>query len=91
MIEPKTFFDDVMSPFMFMPLLQFTFSGGDHTKQGAELLKVVFWNLYQAKPNEADLDVIEINFGFQLVAVAGISAEEKKTDNQEFSAIQQEE
>jgi hypothetical protein len=35
--------------------------------------------------------VIEINFGFQLVAVAGISAEEKKTDNQEFSAIQQEE
>jgi hypothetical protein len=51
MLEPRIFFDEVMSFFMFMPLLQFTFEGGDHTKQGSELLKVIFWNLFQAKPS----------------------------------------
>jgi hypothetical protein len=36
------------------------------------------------------LEVIEINFGFQLVSVAGVQVEEKKTDCNEFSAIKQE-
>jgi len=67
MVEPKTFFDDLMSPFLFMPLLQFTFEGGANTKQGAEFLQVFFWNLFVVEPDQAKLDVLEMNFGFQVV------------------------
>lgn len=65
MHDPKGFFDELMSPFVFLPLLEFTFEGGAHTKQGAEFFKLFFYNLFVAKPSEAVLDVMEVNFGFE--------------------------
>lgn len=68
MHSPRKFFDELMSPFVFLPLLEFTFEGGAHTRQGAEFFKIFFYNLFVAQPNEAALDVMEINFGFEASA-----------------------
>lgn len=54
-----------MSPFVFLPLLEFTFEGGAHTLQGAEFFKLFFYNLFVAEPHAAALEVMEINFGFE--------------------------
>lgn len=64
MVEPQLFFDDLMSPFTFLPLLEFTFEGGSHTKQGADFFSLFFYNLFICEPVEAILDVGEFNFGF---------------------------
>ncbi len=32
MHNPRQFFDEIMSPFVFLPLLEFTFEGGAHTR-----------------------------------------------------------
>ena len=32
MHNPQGFFDELMSPFLFLPLLEFTFEGGAHSK-----------------------------------------------------------
>lgn len=32
MIEPREFFEELLSPFIFLPLLEFSFEGGAHTK-----------------------------------------------------------
>ena len=64
MYDPKDFFDMLMNPFIFHPLLEFSFSGGANTKQGAEFLRVFFYNLFVASPHDALLDVMEANFGF---------------------------
>jgi hypothetical protein len=37
--------------------------------------------MFIAEPNEALQDVMEINFGFQLTQVAGVSIEQFKVDN----------
>ncbi len=72
MHDPKDFFDMLINPFIFQRLLDFSFSGGAATKQGSEFLKVFFYNLFVATPNDALLDVMEANFGFQVVSVAGM-------------------
>lgn len=64
MYNPKEFFDTLMSPFLFLPLLEFTFEGGAHTKQGADFFKLFFYNLFLAQPEEAIIDLMECNFGF---------------------------
>lgn len=64
MVDPQTLFNELMSPFLFMPLLETTFLGGGHTERGADFLSVMFWNLFIAEPNEAIIDVTERNFGF---------------------------
>ena len=64
MNAPRLFFDEIMSPFVFLPLLEFTFEGGAHTRQGADFFKLFFYNLFIAEPQNAALDVLEINFGF---------------------------
>ena len=66
MYKPREFFDELMSPFVFLPLLEFTFEGGAHTRQGAEFFKLFFYNLFIAEPNQAVLDVLEVNFGFDV-------------------------
>mmetsp|Transcript_31130 Transcript_31130/g.38443 ORF Transcript_31130/g.38443 Transcript_31130/m.38443 type:complete len:97 (+) Transcript_31130:951-1241(+) len=65
MYKPREFFDELMSPFVFLPLLEFTFEGGAHTRQGAEFFKLFFYNLFVAEPDQAALEVLEINFGFE--------------------------
>jgi hypothetical protein len=75
MHNPKAFFDEIMSPFRFLPLLEFTFDGGVHTKQGAEFLKLFLYNLFASEPQKACIDIIETNFGFQVTTVAGIAVE----------------
>lgn len=65
MYNPRSFFDELMSPFVFLPLLEFTFEGGAHTKQGAEFFKLFFYNLFLAEPAQAVLDVMEVDFGFE--------------------------
>jgi hypothetical protein len=64
MHEPRLFFDDLLSPFNLMPLLEFAVSGGSHTSNGVDFIQILIWNLYVAPPDQADLDVKEINFGF---------------------------
>ena len=58
-----------MSPFIFLPLLEFTFEGGAHTRQGAEFFKLFFYNLFVAEPNAAVLDVLDSNFGFEAICL----------------------
>ena len=53
MLNPKSFFDELMSPFLFLPLLQFSAEGGAHTKQGGKFLRLFFHNLFVADPHEA--------------------------------------
>jgi hypothetical protein len=102
MIDPETLFNEITSPFLFMPLLETTFLGGSHTERGADFLSMLFWNLYIAQPQEAILDVTERNFGFQITSVAGVNVEEsgakgndeaekKKVDGGEVGAMKQEE
>jgi len=62
MVEPKSFFDELMSPFLFYRLLEMTVTA--NTKQASEFLQLFFANLFICEPNEAKLDVIEMNFGF---------------------------
>ena len=64
MYEPREFFDILMSPFILQPILDFTFSGNTSSKQGAEFLKELLFNMFIAEPNDALQDVLEINFGF---------------------------
>ena len=64
MNNPQGFFDELMSPFLFLPLLEFTFEGGAHSKQGAEFLRLFFYNLFVAEPIEAELDLFDDNIGF---------------------------
>ena len=68
MYSPRAFFDELMSPFVFLPLLEFTFEGGAHTRQGAEFFKLFFYNMFVAEPNAAVLDVLDFNFGFEAVS-----------------------
>ena len=53
MHNPRGFFDELMSPFLFLPLLEFSFEGGAHSRQGAEFLRLFFHNLFVAEPAEA--------------------------------------
>ena len=64
MHNPRSFFDDLTSPFLFMPILEFSFEGGAHSRQGVEFLKLLFYNLFVAEPSEAILELEETNFGF---------------------------
>ena len=64
MDNPQGFFDELMSPFLFLPLLEFTFEGGAHSKQGAEFLRLFFFNLFVAEPIDAELDLVDENNGF---------------------------
>lgn len=102
MIDPQTLFNEITSPFLFMPLLETTFLGGSHSERGADFLSILFWNLYIAQPHEAILDVTERNFGFQITSIAGVNVEdtakqstdeteEKKVDGGEVGAMKQEE
>jgi len=50
MHDPKHFFDNIMSPFIFYPILEFSLSGGQSTKQGADFLKLLFYNMFVAEP-----------------------------------------
>ena len=68
MHSPRQFFDELMSPFVFLPLLEFTFEGCAHTRQGAEFFNLFFYNLFVAQPHEAALYVMEVNFGFEASA-----------------------
>lgn len=72
MIKPREFFNELLSPFIFLPLLEFSFEGGSHTKQGAEFLKLFFYNLFLSEPQNACIDIMEINFGFSVDSIAGI-------------------
>jgi hypothetical protein len=98
MIDPESLFNEITSPFLFMPLLETTFLGGSHTERGADFLSILFWNLYIAPPQEAILDVTERNFGFQITSIAGVNveesgakskdeSEEKKVDGGEVGAM----
>ena len=64
MNNPHAFFNELMSPFLFLPLLEFTFEGGAHSKQGAEFLRLFFSNLFVVDPIDAELDLTDDNFGF---------------------------
>ena len=66
MDKPNSFFDELLSPFILMPLLEFSFEGGESTKQGAGFLKLMFNNLFLAEPNGAVIETMETNFGYDI-------------------------
>eukprot|EP00347_Sterkiella_histriomuscorum_P003094 403365611 len=76
MHNSKELFDFMLSPFILQPILDFAFSGGQSCRQGAEFLKLFLFNMFVAEPSEAIQDVMEINFGFQITSIAGLSTEE---------------
>jgi hypothetical protein len=53
MYDPRDYFDSLMSPFMFYPILEFSLAGGQSTKQGADFLKVLFYNMFVADINDS--------------------------------------
>lgn len=85
-----------MSPFILQPILMFTFQHVGSTsesglitpqmqtasKQGCQFLRVLFYNMFIAEPHDAMQDVMEINFGFQLTSIAGVSVEQIKKDKE---------
>jgi hypothetical protein len=90
MSNAREFFEQIMNPFQFIGLLRFTFKGDQCTRQGAEFLNLLIYNCFVADPDEAKLECLEINFGFQVV-VPG-EEEESKEDpgNNESTAMKQE-
>jgi hypothetical protein len=90
MHNPREFFDQLISPFILQPILLFTFPvdsslGLTHaqqtaSRQGCQFLRVLFFNLFIAEPHDALQDVMEINFGFQLTSIAGVSVDQIKKD-----------
>jgi hypothetical protein len=89
-----------MSPFILQPILQFTFTNvhaGQSSglqlasKQGCAFLRVLFFNMFIAEPHQAMQDVMEVNFGFQLESVAGVSVDQiKKGKDQEGAGASKE-
>jgi hypothetical protein len=69
MHEPRVFFEVVFSPFILMPLLEFTFEGGESTKQGSDFLRLLFHNLFICDPQDAVIDTVEVDFGFRILEV----------------------
>jgi hypothetical protein len=43
---------------------------------------VLFFNMFIAEPHDALQDVMEINFGFQLTSIAGVSVDQIKKDKE---------
>ena len=91
MYQAREFFDQLMSPFILQPILSFTFSNNMSmteftsgmqiaSKQGCQFLRALFLNMFIAEPHDAIQDVMEINFGFQLTQVAGVSVEQFKQE-----------
>lgn len=66
MFDPRTFFQNMLSPFIFMALLEFTMEGGEKTKQGADFLNLFFNNLFLCDPQDAVVETLETNFGFSV-------------------------
>lgn len=90
-----------MSPFVLQPILMFTFQHSSAaaaeagtitpqmqiaSKQGCQFLRVLFFNMFIADPHDALQDVMEINFGFQLTSIAGVSVEQIKKDKENAAA-----
>ncbi len=89
MYAPREFFDQLMSPFILQPIFSFTFSaapvsGSDSStlqaasKQGCQFLRALFTNMFIAEPHEAFQDVMEVNFGFQVESIAGMTVPKKE-------------
>lgn len=72
MYEPRAFFEVMLSPFILMPLLEFTFEGGESTKQGCDFMRLLLFNLFICEPQDAVIDNFETDFGFSIVQVADI-------------------
>ena len=88
MIEPKQFFQAMLAPCVFMPLLEFAFDGGENTKQGAEFMKLFFHNAFLSEPVDAFVDVVEINFGFEITQMAGEDVKEENKNCLNLSDVQ---
>ena len=73
MSDPKEFFEEMLSPFVLKPILDYTLqvSFGQNTSMGAEFLTLMIFNLFISEPQDAIQDVIESNFGFQVTSIAG--------------------
>lgn len=105
MVNAKVFFEELLSPFILKPILDFTFNhcSGPNTLIGSEYVSLMLFNLFISEPHDAIQDVMEINFGFQVHQVAGVAVDQpeeaKEADDKdnkadgstEFSAMQQEE
>ena len=66
MLEPKKFFDELLSPFVLKPILDYTFqvNFGMNTSLGADFLTLMIFNLFISEPSDAIQEVMEVNFGF---------------------------
>ena len=92
MHSPRSFFDELMSPFIFLPLLQFSADGGAHTRQGARFLRIFFHNLFVAEPHEAELDQVDIEYSFASPLVTDAFEEDLQkliTDDSSMKSIKE--
>ena len=64
------------------PILSFTFAGGSSSRQGVDFLKEIIFNMFLADPQNAIQDVMEVNFGFEIESVAGVTVENFKKPNE---------
>lgn len=84
MLNPKSLFDEILSPFTLKPILDYTFQPqfGKHTCMGAEFLSLLIFNLFISEPHDAIQDVLEVNFGFQVTSVAGMQVEQSQNEKE---------
>ena len=74
----RSLFEEMYSPFVLKPVLDFTFQEmpGVHTTLGAEFLSLSLYNLYIADPSLALQDMMEANFGFSVLSIAGMTVDQ---------------
>ena len=74
MLEPREFFEKLISPFVLQPIMEYTFkiNFGMNTSIGCEFLSLLIFNLFISEPSDAIQDVMEANFGFQVTEIAGV-------------------
>mmetsp|Transcript_13161 Transcript_13161/g.22294 ORF Transcript_13161/g.22294 Transcript_13161/m.22294 type:complete len:228 (+) Transcript_13161:577-1260(+) len=94
MLDGRKFFEELLSPFILKPILDYTFQEnfGQNTKLGADFLTLMIFNLFISEPQDAYQDVLDYNFGFEVSNPApqqaeedSKEAEEKKDDDAEKS------
>lgn len=86
MVNPTTFFSDMVSFFTLKPILDYTFQMevGQNTCIGAAFLQLMLYNLFICEPNDAIQDTLEANFGFQVTQIAGIDLEQKEEEDKKI-------
>lgn len=80
----------MLDPFTLKPIFEYTFTSvfGKHTNLGSEYLSIMIYNLFISEPKDAIQDVLEVNFGFEVTSVAGMTVEKQHEELQKTHSME---